>query len=146
KPLALAPDGKLVLVAGVGDADDPAGTMDSLVIRLNPDGTFDSGFGDGGSVRRSLLLDPHETPRGVTVGPDGKLLVSIGGCDDGFCEAFARLLDDGQLDPSFGAAGIAPIGIAALTDLHVGSNGTITAAGYKSGAEGRVVIARFSAT
>src|SRR5262249_41476682 len=37
-------------------------------------------------------------------------------------------------------------GIAALTDLHVGSNGTITAAGYKSGAEGRVVIARFSAT
>src|SRR5262249_41950778 len=122
KPLALAPDGKLVLVAGAGDADDPSGPMDSLIVRLNADGTFDGGFGDGGSVRR-IYFAPRENPHAVTVGPDGRILVSIGGFDGLFGQAFVRLLDNGDLDPSFGVGGLVPPITggrppANYTDLH----------------------------
>src|SRR3954447_5804868 len=45
--VALQPDGKLVLVGWI-DQDGNGGNLDFLVVRLNPDGSFDQGFCSGG--------------------------------------------------------------------------------------------------
>ena len=104
-------DGKIVL-AGVA----VTGHNEFAAVRLNANGTIDTGFGTGGTV----TLGPTGGAWGMVLQPDGKLVLagqtnaSGGGNDQAFMAA--RLLSDGTLDDTFGQAGIVtiPIGTTAL--------------------------------
>ena len=96
--VAIAPDGKIVV----------AGTLrlgaeqDFLLVRLNPDGSFDGSFGNGG---RSVLnpVGRVDDGRSVVVQPDGKIAF-VGtvflSATAGFAEV-ERVTAAGAWDPTF---------------------------------------------
>ncbi|GAB3084675.1 hypothetical protein [Nocardioides zeae] len=92
--LAVQPDGKIV-VAGLGIAAAGATTTSNL-FRLNADGTLDTSFAHPGSNR---------TLWGVTVQPDGKILVAGDFTTIGPAATprrnLARFLPDGSVDLDF---------------------------------------------
>ncbi len=99
--VALQPDGK-ILVAGFGGAFGNAIT----VTRLNPDGTIDAGFGDGGTG--GVDLGGLERAFGVALQRDGKIVIAGdrfppgGGARD---VLVARLTAGGSPDLAFGVNG-----------------------------------------
>jgi uncharacterized delta-60 repeat protein len=108
--VAIQPDGRILLA---GQAMRDTGSAPAAVIRLLPDGSLDEGFGSGGMA----LIDPEArgaylpTARFVRVAlqPDGRI-VAAGQTDSGDPHdptnlIVARLLPDGQLDPSFNGDG-----------------------------------------
>ena len=98
--LSVQEDGKLVLVgtAQVGSS------LDYLVLRLNPDGTFDPGFVNGGRVTYSASSG-NDVAYTSTLQTDGRILV-VG--ETGMNEAAVmRLNTDGSTDTTFGSYGIA---------------------------------------
>ncbi len=100
--LALQPDGKIV---AAGTAETP-GMILWTVVRLNPDGSYDNGFGQNGIVQ-THVQDSLEYTSDVKVLPDGKLLVSgelSGGTGNHLC--MVRYLPDGAVDTTFGNKGI----------------------------------------
>jgi uncharacterized delta-60 repeat protein len=134
--IALEPDGRIV-VAG----EDLAS---GLVLRLLPDGRFDSSFGSGDGIVR--LGDHEMVLRDVKRQADAKLVVagwySPGGGEDSSVYA-ARLLPDGALDGSFGDGGVVltrlgsddpqaiePVLIATGDALALQANGKIVVGGW----------------
>jgi uncharacterized delta-60 repeat protein len=114
---------QLLLLGGYGE---------EWITRIGRDGTIDRSFGNGGHVDIYFA--------GVTVAPDGKILVA--GCEhapgepDNSDGQVTRLLPNGNPDPSFGADGSVLIdfggrydcaestAIAADGDILVGGNKT----------------------
>jgi uncharacterized delta-60 repeat protein len=96
--VAVAPDGRIVVAGTVRFG----ARQDFLLVRLNPDGSFDSSFGVGG---RSIL-DPVgrvDDGRSLALQPDGKI-VFIGTVFTTATEGFAeveRVTADGAWDPTF---------------------------------------------
>jgi uncharacterized delta-60 repeat protein len=82
----------LDIVVG-GDASASAGRVG--IVRLNPDGSLDTGFGVGGTVLENRAM----TPRKMAMQSDGSILIH--GWDD-----LLRYTPDGVLDTSFGTNGI----------------------------------------
>jgi uncharacterized delta-60 repeat protein len=79
---------------------------DILVLRLNPDGTADTGFGSGGEAR--IDTGSNEDPWDLAVGPDGSILVvgrRLGSA--GYDSLIARLTPQGSLDGTFAPGGVA---------------------------------------
>src|SRR5215213_5654388 len=70
KALVLQPDGKLVIT---GEADDE--DNDFVVVRLNPDGTFDKTFNGTGKKITSFSPD-DDFVNSIVLQPDGKILVA----------------------------------------------------------------------
>jgi uncharacterized delta-60 repeat protein len=96
---ALQPDGKIVLV---GDSD-----FRVAVVRLNPNGSFDTTFsGDG---KTTFTWGAISRATSVLVLPNGKLLVSGFSGPEGGNIQVARLMPTGALDTTFGTGGKAPI-------------------------------------
>jgi uncharacterized delta-60 repeat protein len=96
--VALASEGQIV---ALGSAGIQGSTV--LLGRWNEDGSPDPSFGEEGLATPSLGAQVFLG--GLTVQPDGKLLVA------GYSRApsgiiVARLLDDGSLDPSFAKGGL----------------------------------------
>ncbi|SFL25038.1 M10 family metallopeptidase C-terminal domain-containing protein [Azotobacter beijerinckii] len=106
--LALQPDGK-ILLAGQSYNPDNA-TYDFSVIRLNVDGSLDTGFSGDGKAIFDIAWGNDEG-HSLTVQPDGKILVSgysynpSGNGYDSSRYDFSviRLNADGTLDKTFGA-------------------------------------------
>ena len=132
-PLEL-PDGKIMLAVST-----PGANFDFRIMRLNADGSVDTGYGDGGSV--VVDVDPgSDLPTEMLLQPDGKLIVagprnvSAGG---GFIVAI-RLDADGALDTGFGNGGklaYSPPGVAAsLSHVALQPDGKLLAVGYIGGA------------
>lgn len=107
------PDGKIV---AVGTAHPSLYEYQPSITRLNPDGSLDTSFGTGGTVK--LKLPKGTTGRvysgnAVDLQPDGKILVGVSSeyraetrkssADEQF--AVARLNPNGSLDTSFGNKG-----------------------------------------
>ena len=69
--LAIQQDGKIV-VAGLGDA---GGGRDFALVRYDPDGSLDAGFGSGGKVVTDLSTN-IDYASGVQVQPNGKIVVA----------------------------------------------------------------------
>ena len=93
-------DGKIVMSGNSANGAD----KDFALIRLNPDGSLDTGFGTGGKVTTDLGSG-DDIGYSVTVQTDGKILVAgfgDNGTDHDF--ALARYNSDGTLDTSFDAA------------------------------------------
>lgn len=101
------PDGKLLYTETTPNGGE------ETVVRLNPDGTRDKTFGNEGASSALPFL-----ASAVSVGPSGAILVA-GAVDKSYTGMHgspsvslvetiaARLSDDGHLDPSFAATGIA---------------------------------------
>jgi uncharacterized delta-60 repeat protein len=104
--LGIQSSGKIV-VAGTGL---PGGGQ---IVRLNPNGSIDTTFGNNGSVTLSV------TPSVMLLQPDDRIL--LGGAASGSAERdLQRFTVDGQLDSGFGTGGSAPLfglgGIALQSD------------------------------
>jgi uncharacterized delta-60 repeat protein len=96
--VAVQPDGK-VLVAGSATVND---TGNAVVHRLNPNGSPDTGFGQGGR----LGLGAGDA-LALALQPDGKIVIA-GDADVSATDADAvvhRLNPNGTLDPTFGQSG-----------------------------------------
>jgi uncharacterized delta-60 repeat protein len=105
--VAIAPDGK-ILVAGEGTRNLYKSGGDFALVRLNPDGSFDSTFGRNGWRTVSFGGDRYDRIEGLAIQPDGKILAAgqsatVFGEDQTI--ALARLNPDGTLDPSFSGDG-----------------------------------------
>ena len=126
--LAIQPDGK-ILVSGISfnGIDD-----DIAVIRLNVDGSIDSSFGTGGTVRTNV----RGWDRGFALALqyDGKIVVAgFIYSPKGSGMVLARYNPDGGLDAGFGNAGIVEdagnIWDFAARDVKVQPDGKIVVAG-----------------
>ena len=119
--IAIQPDGK-ILVGGTGFCCSPGATSGAVLIRLNPDGSFDSSFGNGGVVETTFLVAGLETFPGfvsLAIQPDGKILAAgevFGGFEAQFDFVLARFNSNGSLDPTFGIGGKVTTDIAGGID------------------------------
>ncbi|MEO8590000.1 MAG: hypothetical protein ABI432_11555 [Flavobacteriales bacterium] len=93
------PDGKIVVAGSVLEAS----LWKIGVVRLLPDGNYDTTFGGDGLVTTDIEGSNYEAAYGAALQPDGSILV-CGYTTTGFC--VLRYLTDGTLDPSFNGDGI----------------------------------------
>jgi uncharacterized delta-60 repeat protein len=118
---ALQPDGRIV-VAGETSVlkGDNSRTLDSLLVRYNPDGTLDRTFADGGKRIHAEGNDGIGiySFKAVAVQPDGKI-VAVGDAIGGYF-GVARFMRDGALDTSFGSLGTVTLNVSAGGDGATG--------------------------
>jgi uncharacterized delta-60 repeat protein len=123
--LALQPDGKIV-IAGQGYSRNQG---EFAVVRLNPDGSFDSTFGRGGISMIPIGDSAYATS--VLVGPGGD--IDVGGIAQttGVNHfALARLRPNGTLEKRFDSGGVILLpGYAAAWGMASEPDGSIVLAG-----------------
>ncbi|HRI61341.1 MAG TPA: T9SS type A sorting domain-containing protein [Saprospiraceae bacterium] len=128
----LQPDGKLVLVGGIGNT---VPELQWYLTRLNKDGTIDSTFGVDGAVIKNLGSEYAEGAFDVLVLSDGKIVA--GGYAQkppGFHFTILRLHPDGTADNSFGLGGKAQLSMdccySSIFGLVQQPDGKLLACGY----------------
>ncbi len=135
--LALQDDGKIVVVASVGDFVNP----DIALFRYLPEGGLDPSF-DGDGIRVIPITGVQEA-RAVALQSDGKIVVA--GTDRG-AFSLVRCNSDGTLDLSFDGDGIVTTAIDSGTNmgqaLALQSDGKIVVCG--SAGTGDLAIARYN--
>lgn len=99
--VAIEPNGRIVLG---GSATDSNGNKAFLVATLNPDGSLDQSFGNGGRVvvQFGSGATPSSEVDAIAVQPDGKIVAGGGASFD---YLVARLDERGNFDSSFGTGG-----------------------------------------
>jgi uncharacterized delta-60 repeat protein len=133
--LKLQGDGK-ILIGGSG-IDTPNTGTQFLLIRLLPDGRFDSNFNSTGIVFTEINNQGSRI-FGLTINPNGKI-IATGYNADGvsiFNVALACYQTDGQLDPAFNNSGIRTYSFAIAHEypecISVQSNGKIVVCGFNN--------------
>lgn len=128
--MALQPDGKIVLVGYAFINNGYHG----LVMRVNPDGSRDTGFGTNGLVTLSFP-NSNEELYAISLQTDGKILVGGNSTTNSttFSLSVIRLNTNGSLDLTFDTDGMATV-MASLTNntctrLHALPDGKIIATG-----------------
>ncbi|HJZ85548.1 MAG TPA: hypothetical protein VKN99_10275, partial [Polyangia bacterium] len=108
--VAVQSDGK-ILVSG-----DAVGSTQLLVLRLNPDGTLDSGFGTGGHTTTAIGTAAYGIA--VLAAPNGKILVAGGTTSNSmtYDAVVARYSASGALDTTFGNMGTVVTDLGATYD------------------------------
>ncbi len=154
--VAIQPDGKIVIAGTCEFIALPNPSRDDFcVIRLNSDGSLDSGFGSGGRVTTSVGSG-NARAYAMALHADGKILLAgscTGATNTDFC--LVRYLPTGALDNSsvanvrFDIDGkrIQPIGLGSDTarSLIIQPDEKIVAAGTCDvGTDNRFCIARFN--
>jgi uncharacterized delta-60 repeat protein len=150
--VALQADGKIV-ATGSASAAGRGGTAPRVaVVRLNPNGRLDTGFGVGGID--VLDLGPYSDALAVALQTDGKVVIAGSGSSgvQGQSALIARLTTSGALDPGFAGTGAYTHQYAqsasgsGFNAVAVLTNGKIVAAG--SAANGNsaadTLVVRFS--
>jgi uncharacterized delta-60 repeat protein len=132
--LAVQPDGKILYLGSVGVFDVAA------VVRLNANGTLDTGFGSGGLAKSGF--GPYQaSASALAVGPGGKIAVAgfAGPYDRGDTTPLQSTLvvydSSGKLDKSFGGGdGILnlPQFPRGFTDVIFQTDGKLVALGEKT--------------
>lgn len=133
--VAIQPDGKVIL-AGTADRQDFAAT------RLNPDGSKDTSFGNNGIVLTDFGGAASDIAMGVSLQPDGKIVLGGGTFTPGEKFALARYNPDGSLDASFGTGGKVVTAFAVPSyarSVAIQPDGKIVAAGTGNG----IAVARY---
>ena len=92
-----------------GNATNSQDGLNLLIVRYLSNGALDNSFGFGGSVVTQVGLGPFPTSNGigVSVQPDGKVVVASNATDEFGAPAFAlsRFTTAGVLDDTFGTRG-----------------------------------------
>ncbi|WP_369263366.1 calcium-binding protein [Streptomyces sp. R35] len=127
--VAVQSDGKIVVVGRTSDPENPG--PEFTVVRYNPNGTLDTGFGDGGTVVTDFGTGGPSEAFAVQLQADGRI-VAAGMSGAGF--ALARYNPvDGSLDSGFDGDGKVTTafagGAATAFDVALQSDGKIVAAG-----------------
>jgi uncharacterized delta-60 repeat protein len=117
--VVIQPNGQIVVVGGTCSGPD-FDICGFALVRYNPDGTPDTGFGVAGQVT-THFPGFVALPFGLAVQRDGKIVVT-GWVFDGaaFDFALARYHRNGRLDTSFGNAGLVTTDFGAGDDFGVG--------------------------
>lgn len=99
--LVIQPDGKIV-----ASGTTLSGNVDFALARYDSDGTLDPAFGSGGKVVTDLFSQSGDSPNGLAIQTDGKI-IAAGSTIIGFGIDFAlvRYNSTGSLDTSFGSGG-----------------------------------------
>jgi uncharacterized delta-60 repeat protein len=124
--IAIQPDGRILL--GGRSYVTSESYYDFALVRLNADGSLDSGFGSGGFAS-TTVTDSWDQIRALALLPDGRILAAGTTLDD---FALARYQPDGTLDTSFGTNGLVTIDFGGNDDLRsilVQADGKIVLAG-----------------
>jgi uncharacterized delta-60 repeat protein len=117
-------DGKIYAVGQYSEVHDLAGDFETVVARMNADGSLDTTFGAGGFVVRNVVqAAAGELFRGLGLQSDGKVVIS-GAAEHLGTDAAGRDRDvfvlrfntDGSTDASFGDNGVLTL------DLSTGQN------------------------
>ena len=117
--------------------------LDFAVVRLDRDGTKDTGFGAGGTALVGVGPNISESPKTAVELPDGKVVVAgyatVGGV---VAPVLFRLTSAGALDPAFGDGGIAvrPVlgNVAEAYSVALAGNRLVTTGYGKDTAEAKV--------
>ena len=112
KDVAIAPDGKIVVAGGTQRFHNGVWEYETLVVRLNPNGSRDISF-DGDGIRAINLESGYEIAVAVSILSDGKILLAGRLAKIYNEDPFGAPLDmmviklktDGQFDESFGLNG-----------------------------------------
>jgi uncharacterized delta-60 repeat protein len=142
--VAIQPDGRILVLIDtfVGPATSPSRDDAFIVIRYNPDGTVDTGFGNGGVATALFGAGRNATPTALVL--QGDKILTGGSVDGDF--ALARFNASGTLDQSFDGDGLVTTdfgGDDAIGALAVDPDGKAVAAGHSGG---NVALARYGAT
>lgn len=101
RDIALQPDGKILLAGGIQTGIIVSNEF--LVIRLNADGSLDPGFSSDGWIITRFTPTSSDIANALVLQGDGRII--LGGSSNGNL-AMARYTSYGELDPSFGNAGL----------------------------------------
>jgi uncharacterized delta-60 repeat protein len=146
---ALQRDGRIV---AVGRTDGTGANRNFAVVRYEPDGDPDPGFGGGDGIVTTDFTGSVDQANAVAVQPDGRIVVAGHaatlrplGADNDF--AVARYETDGDPDPTFGGGdGIVTTDLGSRTDLGralvLQPDGRIVVAGAS---EDDVALVRYTA-
>ena len=143
--LALQSDGKIV-VAGYSFKPGGKDRAEFTVLRYNPDGRLDSGFGKSGKETTEIGRDADDATS-VALQSDGKIVAAgrtFAPTNNDF--AVARYDRDGKLDLSFNATGKATADFGKRDYAHsvaVQSDGKIVVAGDAEHDDGRIFAVAF---
>lgn len=150
--VAIQTDNKIV-VAGYGlDGSVYGSYYDIVIVRLNPDGSFDMSFDTDGMLTTGINKD--DVVNAIAIQSDGKIVVA-GYTDtcDYFCLArdaiVLRYDSTGKLDPSFGTAGIVTTNLGSNADearaLAIQNSGEIVVGGiFYNTSDRDFVVLRYS--
>lgn len=131
--VVVQPDNKIV-VAGHAFVNFATDTSDISLLRYNPDGTLDAGFGAGGVVVTDL--GAFDNVFSVALQSTGEILVSGNTGSGGFPRvALLRYTPAGLLDPTFAGGAVdtsatGPSIVASGNAVALQSDGSIVVAGY----------------
>jgi uncharacterized delta-60 repeat protein len=137
--VAIQTDGKIVVAGRNYEGMD--------LVRYNPDGSLDIGFGVGGKVVTMFSNNNGGGADGLTIQPDGKIIVVGSGVGVSQQSQIARYNVNGTLDSSFGAGGevVAPFGASfSPSALLLQGDGRIIVAGGNFTAPSNYAWARFN--
>jgi uncharacterized delta-60 repeat protein len=137
--LAVQNDGKILVAGSIA-------SVDSLVVRYNPNGTLDSTFGIGGVNR--IDFGNYDGANSVVVAPDGSIYVGGYTATSATSDIYvAKLNANGWFDPYFGWGGYIVTSISVddyLGKLTLQSDGKIVATGRQSeGLATKMFIVRY---
>ena len=131
--IELLPDGKILVATSANNPLDSK--LDSLLVRLNPDGSLDTTFGTLGKVY--VNCGDSETTCDLAVDDEGRILVSGSYCDlqaNKWLFFVFRCNPDGTLDTSFGEQGIVKATYSSQSSMASSmallSDGRIAVGGY----------------
>jgi uncharacterized delta-60 repeat protein len=96
--VTIQPDGKIVVCGGAPGSN---GFPNAAVVRYNPDGSLDNGFGNAGV---NVVLGQFEILTAIALQTDGKIVATGAAGED--IDVF-RFNSNGTLDSTFGTNGIA---------------------------------------
>ena len=146
KTTIIQPDGKIIIVGEVTISNSES---DTFIVRLNPNGTPDSSFGNAGKVIVSLSPN-YDFIRAVTLAPDGKIIVAGRRLNLSLATTdflLARFTTNGNLDTSFGNNGIVIVNQGSTDSFYavaVQPDGKIIAAGSTTDGTRSAVALRFN--
>ena len=118
--IKIMPDGKIV-IGGIGY--NPQVFRSVMVMRLKPNGTFDSTLGGTGKIYPII----EDYCRDIKVQGDGKILLPIGGL--GADATILRLETDGSIDSAFGINGFADVPNMRIFSLQIAPDGKLVCGG-----------------
>jgi uncharacterized delta-60 repeat protein len=147
--VVVQPDGK-ILAAGSAEVNAANSNTRFTLVRYNPDGKLDSGFGTAGVVSTDFF-GTENIATSVALQADGRIVVA-GYTHDGIGRRFAvaRYRVDGSLDASFGTGGKVTTSFFGFDDgasgVAVQADGKIVASGWADPGRANVqfAVARYN--